>query len=92
MEINSNFHVGKPDNLNDGLELFKKDIGDYEGMWNESDFDWRINNGDIFSYITKDDRIIAWLWLGQKIYKTWELIHLLLKIWLVCLNHMLPLS
>jgi hypothetical protein len=72
IEINSNFHVGKPDNLKDGLELFKKDIGDYDGMWDESDFDWRINNGDIFSYITKDDRIIAWLWSGQKIYKAWD--------------------
>ena len=67
VKLNPNFKVGKPDNLNKQLELFNKDI-DYDGMWTESDFDFRIENGDKFVYITNKERIISWLWLGNRIF------------------------
>jgi len=71
VKLNPNFKVGKPDNLNKQLELFSKDIN-YDGMWTESDFDFRIENGDKFVYITNKERIISWLWVGNKIFKSWD--------------------
>jgi len=70
------FHIGLPNNdkqlLRDGLKHYHKDIGDYDGMWTESDFDWRISKGDKFCCVVNDDRIIAWVWFGNKIIKTWD--------------------
>tara|TARA_Y100000004_G_scaffold64109_1_gene71915 strand:+ start:146 stop:700 length:555 start_codon:yes stop_codon:yes gene_type:complete len=72
VKLNPNFKVGKPDNLNKQLELFSKDIDDYDGMWTESDFDFRIENGDKFMYITDGERIVSWVWFGNKIFKSWD--------------------
>ena len=70
------FHVGLPNNdkryLRDMLKKYHEDIDDYDGMWNESDYDWRIKNGDIFGCTVKDDKIISFTWSGNKITKVWD--------------------
>ena len=70
------FYIGLPNNdkqyLRDMLKKYHEDIDDYDGMWNESDYDWRIKNGDIFGCTIKDDKIISFTWSGNKITKVWD--------------------
>ena len=58
------FHTEEPTTkmLEDALTLFNKEIGDYEGMWNIDDYHWRIDVGRKFHYLTKDDKIISFVW------------------------------
>lgn len=60
--------------VEDGLESFKKDIGDYDGMWTIEDYKWRIQNGRKFYYITENDKIIGFVWHSPsgKVLKTWD--------------------
>ena len=47
------FHTEEPtiELVELALLSFHKDIGDYDGMWNIDDYQWRIENGRKFHYL-----------------------------------------
>ena len=70
------YHTEEPtiELLESGLKLFRKQINNYDGMWNIDDYFWRVENGRKFHYITKDDKIISFVWQspGGKVKKSWN--------------------